>query len=209
MAKTILVIGGSRSGKSDYAQVLAETEPGLRYYLATCPRPTSARAEQSPWPTPGGIPFNAPLRGAEQNLQSDDPEMSARILAHQRKRPAHLWQTVEEPLRLAGLLQTLPAEATILIDCLTLWISNLLYADLAGGLDDEQLTALTQELLAAARPRQGPVIMVSSEVGCGLVPEHALSRRYRDLVGRCNQVMAAGSDRVVHVVCGIPVTIKG
>lgn len=187
-AKSVLVIGGSRSGKSDYAQALAETEPGLRYYLATCP--------------------GAPPGGIDQCQESDDPEMLARIRAHQQKRSRHLWQTVEEPLHLASLLQTLPSQATVLIDCLTLWISNLLYADQAETLDDAQLTALAQEVLAAARTRQGLVVIVSSEVGCGLVPEHALSRRYRDLVGRCNQVMAAGVDRVVQVVCGIPVMIK-
>ena len=181
MAQTVLVVGGSRSGKSAYAQALAETESGVLYYLATCPCP----------------------------LQSDDPEMSARIFAHQQKRQGGLWQTIEEPLHLADFLQTLPTQATVLIDCLTLWISNLMYADRAGTLDEEQVAALAQELLAAARTRPGEVIIVSSEVGCGLVPEQALSRRFRDFVGRCNQVMAAGADRVVQVVCGIPVTIKG
>jgi len=188
MAKTVLVIGGSRSGKSDYAQVLAETGTEMRYYLATCPRST------------GGI---------EQDQQSDDKEMSARILAHQQNRQGGLWQTIEEPLQLALLLQTLPAQATILIDCLTLWVSNLLYADTVGALDEEQITALAQELLAASRSRAGRVIFVTSEVGCGGISEHALSRRYRDLVGRCNQMIAAGVDRVVQVVCGIPVIIKG
>jgi len=188
MAKTVLVIGGSRSGKSDYAQLLAEAGTEMRYYLATCP---------------------CAQQGTKQDQPSDDPEMSARILAHQQKRQGRLWQTIEEPLHLAHRLRTLPAPATVLIDCLTLWISNLLYADVAGTLDEERVTTLAQEVLAASLSRAGQVIIVSSEVGCGLVPEHALARRYRDLAGRCNQVIAAGADRVVQVVCGIPVIIKG
>ena len=180
MAEIVLVIGGARSGKSDYAQTLAESSPGARYYLATCPCP-----------------------------QGDDPEMTARVLAHRQNREGLGWQTVEEPLALARLLSTLPAEATILIDCLTLWISNLLYADVAMTFDEAKIVALTQELLAASRIRGGQVIMVTSEVGCGLVPEHPLARRYRDLLGRCNQLMAAGAGRVVQVVCGIPLFIKG
>lgn len=180
MTKIVLVIGGSRSGKSDYAQTLAESASGARYYLATCPPP-----------------------------QGDDPEMTSRVLAHRQKRRGRGWQTMEEPLELARLLESMPGEATVLIDCLTLWISNLLYADAAGGLDEERIALLTEEVLAAARTRAGQVIVVTSEVGCGLVPEQALARRYRDLVGRCNQVMAAGADRVAQVVCGIPVIIKG
>jgi len=180
MARIVLVVGGSRSGKSDYAQDLAETRGGLRYYLATCPPP-----------------------------EAGDPEMAARVLAHQRRRQDRGWQTREEPLGLAPLLATLPGEATVLIDCLSLWISNLLYADHSGTLDEERLTVLCHELLAAGRQWGGELIMVSNEVGCGLVPEHPLARRFRDLVGRCNQVMAQGADRVVQVVCAIPINIKG
>lgn len=179
-AQIIVVVGGSRSGKSDYAEERAAAMDGERYYLATCPAG-----------------------------QDGDPEMAARIAAHQRNRHGRGWQTREEPLAVATLVAALPGEATVLVDCLTLWISNLLSADAAGALDEERMAVLAQELLAAGRGRQGRVIMVSSEVGCGLVPEHPLARRYRDLVGRCNQVMAAGADEVVQVVCGIPVTIKG
>lgn len=181
MAETILIIGGSRSGKSDYAQSLAEQGSAERYYLATCPRPS----------------------------EGSDPEMTTRILAHQKLREGCRWQTIEEPLHLAGLLKTLPTQATILIDCLTLWISNLLLADESATLDEARITILAEELLAACRSRQGQVVIVSSEVGCGTVPEHALTRRYRDLAGRCNQVMAAGADRLTQVVCGIPIKIKG
>ena len=180
MGKIVLVIGGSRSGKSGYAQGLAETGVGERYYLATCPV-----------------------------QQDDDPEMAARIRAHRQNRQGRGWQTREEPLALGRLVRTLPGEATLLIDCLTLWLSNLLFADGGGVLDEEGIELLSRELLAAGRERRGEMIVVSSEVGCGLVPEHALARRYRDLVGRCNQAMAAGADQVVQVVCGIPMTLKG
>ncbi len=179
MANIVLVVGGSRSGKSDYAQDLAEARGGERYFLATCPPPLG-----------------------------DDPEMTGRVLAHQLRRRHREWRTLEVPLHLAAQLATLPSPATLLIDCLTLWISNLLYADLAGTLDEEQVGRLARELLAAGRAWGGELIMVTNEVGCGLVPEHPLARRYRDLVGRCNQVMAHGADRVVQVVCGIPVVIK-
>ncbi len=202
MAKSTLVIGGSRSGKSDYAQALAEADLKIRYYLATCPPPHAPQkgTKQNYRPAPAGI---------ELSHQTIDPEMSARILAHQQRRQGGLWQTIEEPLALAIRLKTLPSEATVLIDCLTLWISNLLDADSSGTLDDAKITALGQEVLAAAQTRTGKMIIVSSEVGCGGISEHALARRYRDLVGRCNQVIAAGADQVVQVVCGIPVIIKG
>ena len=182
MASIVLVVGGARSGKSDYAQALAQEQAGPRYYLATCP----------------------PV------AEGDDQELAARVMAHQLNRHGRGWQTVEEGLGIARRLRELPAEATVLVDCLTLWISNLLWADRdQGRLDEAAMASRCQELLAAVRPRQGLVVLVSGEVGCGLVPEPALSRRYRDLVGRCNQVMAAGADRVVQVVCGLPLTIKG
>lgn len=180
MAKIVLVVGGSRSGKSDYAQDLAEASSGERYYLATCPPPLG-----------------------------DDPEMTARVAAHQRRRQDRGWQTREEPVNLASLLQALPDEATVLIDCLSLWLSNLLSADTGGTLDEARVADLAAEVLAAGRARKGQLIMVANEVGCGLVPELALARRFRDLAGRCNQVMAHGADQVVQVVCGIPVIIKG
>ncbi len=180
MGKIVLVIGGSRSGKSEYAQGLAETGAGERYYLATCPV-----------------------------QQGDDPEMAARVRAHRQNREGRGWQTREEPLALGPLVRTLPGGATLLIDCLTLWISNLLFAEAGNELSEERIVLLAREVVAAGRERCGEMIVVSSEVGCSVVPEHALARRYRDLAGRCNQVMAAGADRVVQVVCGIPITIKG
>jgi adenosylcobinamide kinase/adenosylcobinamide-phosphate guanylyltransferase len=105
-------------------------------------------------------------------------------------------------------VSTLPSDATILLDCLSLWVSNLLLADEEGTLDEARMSLLAQGLLEASQGRSGTLIMVTSEVGCGLVPEHPLSRRFRDLVGRCNQVMAAEAEQVFQVVCGIAVAIK-
>lgn len=180
MARIILVTGGSRSGKSHYAEDLTKVWEGRRYYLATCPR-----------------------------CQEEDPEMQSRIVAHQQRRLGRGWETVEEPLAIARVLRTLPDQVSILIDCLTLWISNLLYADQSGVLGEPQMALMADEVLSAIKGRNGQVVMVTGEVGCGLVPEMVLARRYRDLVGRCNQTMAAGADQVVHVVCGIPHIIKG
>lgn len=180
MARITLVTGGSRSGKSDYAEVLASDWPEPRYYLATCPP-----------------------------CQEDDPEMQARIAVHQQRRLGQRWQTVEEPVAIDCVLRALPSDASVLIDCLTLWVSNLLYADHEGALGEAQMSLLAEEVLSAIMIREGEVVMVSGEVGCGLVPELALARRYRDLVGRCNQVMAVAADRVAYVVCGIPHIIKG
>lgn len=180
MARTILVIGGSRSGKSDYAEALAQAWSCPRYYLATCPP-----------------------------CQDHDPEMQARIVAHQQRRLGLGWQTVEEPIAIERVLGTMPEDASVLIDCLTLWVSNLMFADQASALGEDQMEMRAKEVLSAIGSRDGQVIMVTGEVGCGLVPELPLARRYRDLVGRCNQVMAAGADQVAHVVCGIPHIIKG
>jgi adenosylcobinamide kinase/adenosylcobinamide-phosphate guanylyltransferase len=175
---TALVTGGSRSGKSAFAQQMAERIDAPRCFLATCPRL--------------------------------DPEMDRRIRRHQRERQGKGWQTVEEPLRLAEVLRRRPAAETVLIDCLTLWISSLMHEAEQQGREcsEERLAALTEELCCAARERQGKVILVSSEVGLGIVPDNPASRRFRDLTGRCNQVAAALAAEVFLVCCGIPVQLK-
>lgn len=191
MAKTIFVVGGSRSGKSDYAQALAERGSAPLFYLATCPSPSFLDVGD-------GLPAT-----------SEDPEMFARIKEHQRRRQASLWQTVEEPLLIASALQSVPDHATVLIDCLTLWISNLLFAARSGVFGEEQIAVLASELVTVANERRGQTIVVSSEVGSGIVPDHPISRAYRDLVGRCNQLLAAGAEQVIQVVCGLPIILKG
>ena len=129
-----------------------------------------------------------------------DDEMAERIAAHQARRAAG-WQTVEAPLDLADALAAAPADAAVLVDCLTLWLSNLM----EGALD---IDAQTARLLEALARRPGPTVLVSNEVGLGIVPDNALARRFRDLQGRLNQRLAAQAARVVLMVAGLPVAVK-
>ncbi|WP_261665070.1 bifunctional adenosylcobinamide kinase/adenosylcobinamide-phosphate guanylyltransferase [Deinococcus sp. Marseille-Q6407] len=135
--------------------------------------------------------------------QAFDDEMSERIARHRQDRPAH-WQTWEEPLDVPAALRQAP-DGTVLLDCLSLWVSNLVLADWS---DAAVLTA-ADELLAAARARSGRTILVTNEVGFGIVPDNALARRYRDLLGWVNQRCAAESDQAWLLVSGLPVMLKG
>ena len=130
-----------------------------------------------------------------------DDEMAARIAEHRARRPEG-WVTLEAPRDLPGVLGEVPPGRPVLVDCLTLWLSNLLLAE-------RELEAEAERLAAALARRAGPVVLVSNEVGWGIVPETPLGRRFRDAQGRLNQRMAALADRVVLVVAGIPVAIKG
>lgn len=138
-----------------------------------------------------------------------DAEMTARIRRHQEERAGKGWETVEEGVDLAGVLARTAGEV-VLVDCLTLWINNLLFTgDRAEDLVDEDwVAARCGELLDICRGRQGTVIFVTNEVGLGIVPENPLARRFRDLVGRCNQVMAHRADRVLFMVSGLPLILK-
>ena len=128
-----------------------------------------------------------------------DAEMQDRIAGHRAERGPH-WLTVEAPLDLAGALAALPADQVALVDCLTLWLSNLMHA----GRD---LEVETGTLIAALAGR--PAILVANEVGLGVVPDNALARRYRDAAGRLNQALAAACDQVVFVAAGLPLALKG
>jgi len=180
--RIILVTGGTRSGKSAFAQRSAEEAVGEKLYIATCP----------------------PDRG-------DDPEMAARISRHKDDRLGRGWQTVEEPLDLCGGLRAGKDTPLILVDCLTLWVSNLMFHyDNAGkgAFGEDEMALLAKALLREAGGQSGTLWLVTNEVGLGVVPENPLARRYRDLVGRCNQVVAAGAHELWQVVCGIPHRIK-
>jgi len=127
--------------------------------------------------------------------------MAARIAAH-RARRGTFWRTVEAPLALASPIAAATPDRPLLIDCLTLWLSNLLLAE--APIDEEFAT-----LRAALRDAPGRVVLVANEVGLGLVPETPLGRRFRDAAGRLNQEIAALVDRVVFVAAGLPLVLKG
>lgn len=136
--------------------------------------------------------------------QPHDDEMRARIDRHRRERDAG-WETIEEPLDIAAVIEHRSASRTvILVDCLTLWLTNLILTDAGDDMLEKRFAALQQALSAAA----GPVILVANEVGLGIVPDNALSRRFRDWAGSLNQKVAQWAGEVVMTVAGIPVTIK-
>jgi adenosylcobinamide kinase/adenosylcobinamide-phosphate guanylyltransferase len=129
-----------------------------------------------------------------------DDEMKARIAEH-RSRRGEKWRTIEAPLDLAGAIERAPAGATVLVDCLTLWLNNLMY-------NNRDIDAETARLEAALAAPPGPVVLVSNEVGSGIVPDNAEARRFRDLQGRLNQRIAARADHVVLLVAGLPMVVK-
>jgi adenosylcobinamide kinase / adenosylcobinamide-phosphate guanylyltransferase len=130
-----------------------------------------------------------------------DAEMSERIARHRAER-GERWRTVDAPLDLAGaVLREDGAGKVLLVDCLTLWLSNVM-------LREEDVAAATARLLDALSRRQGTVLLVSNEVGMGIVPENALARRFRDEAGRLNQAMARIADEVVLVCAGLGLRIK-
>lgn len=178
MARIILITGGGRSGKSSYAQGRAEELPGVRAFIATCP----------------------PL----------DDEMRERIERHRLARSKTHWETIEETLDVAGALKNNARHDVFLVDCLTLWVNNLMHRAQQEGLEvtEEAIADRCRELIAACAELSGTIIFVTNEVGMGIVPDNAVSRRYRDLVGRCNQLMAEAADEVVLISCGLPLTLK-
>jgi adenosylcobinamide kinase/adenosylcobinamide-phosphate guanylyltransferase len=133
--------------------------------------------------------------------QALDAEMTERI-AHHRARRGAGWLAVEAPHDLAETIDKAPPDAPVLVDCLTLWLTNRMLAEA----DIEAETAALEKALAR---RRGPTVLVSNEVGSGIVPDNALARRFADLQGRLNQRIAGSADRVVLVVAGLPLTVKG
>lgn len=166
---TLLVLGGTRSGKSRYAQGRAEAVPGRLAYIATG--------------------------------QAFDAEMTQRIALHRADRGPRWW-TLEEPLDLAAAIARAAREAdAVLVDCLTLWLSNLMHAQ-------ESIDAATAALGEAMAACPCPLILVASEVGLGIVPENALARAFRDAAGRMNQRVAAMAGEVQFVAAGLPLRMK-
>ncbi|MFP3873071.1 MAG: bifunctional adenosylcobinamide kinase/adenosylcobinamide-phosphate guanylyltransferase [Thiohalophilus sp.] len=167
-----LILGGIRSGKSRYAQQLAQDSGKQVILIATA--------------------------------TAGDEEMAERIRRHQQERPAH-WQVIEEPLALGDALHNCDApEAIILVDCLTLWLTNLLLDSDPQRLEQEQ-----NKLLACLPCLQADLLFVSNEVGQGIIPADPLSRRFADATGRLHQDLARVCDRVTLITAGLPQTLKG
>lgn len=139
-----------------------------------------------------------------------DDEISERIAKHRESRAGKGWITVEEPLSLVRALEQVRDYPVVLVDCLTLWVNNLLYTAGQRGerLSESRMQSETDAVLDAARAVAGEVFFVSNEVGLGIVPGDAESRLYRDLVGRCNQRVAQRADEVVFLVAGIAQQLK-
>lgn len=183
----VLVTGGARSGKSSFAEEIMLKLEGQKLYIATA------------------IPF--------------DEEMKERIQKHQSSRPAD-WETYEGYKNLDLVIKDkVPKVQGILLDCVTLWLTNLLF-DYAGATDldaldqdaichlEQQILLELQKFLDEVKKTEATVVLVTNEIGMGIVPENKLSRIFRDLQGRMNQLLGKASDEVYLVVCGIPMAIK-
>lgn len=179
MTKLTFILGGARSGKSSYAQKLAEDSGKVVTFIATA--------------------------------QALDQEMSARIQKHQSERPQQ-WQTLEIPFDIASRFKEIKSEVVIL-DCITLLVSNLLMQFVKDDLVEEEpfmkeVQKEIEDLLSAIRESDQYWIVVSNEVGLGLVPPYPMGRVYRDLLGWANQRLAKEADEVLFLAAGIPMKVK-
>lgn len=164
------MLGGARSGKSRFAQALAEGTAGDLIYVATA--------------------------------QAFDTEMTERIARHRSDRGPR-WQTTECPIDLSAAISAHNGhDKTILVDCLTLWLSNLMLAD-------QDVAAAVSGLIASLTGSPSNIILVSNEVGQGIVPDNALARRFRDEAGWLHQALAGVADHVWFVTAGLPQQLKG
>jgi adenosylcobinamide kinase/adenosylcobinamide-phosphate guanylyltransferase len=179
MSRIVLVTGGARSGKSAWAQRVAEEWNPKRVYIAT----------------------STPC----------DDEMRARIERHRQMRARRGWSTIEEPLALADALERAARDYPVaLADCLTIWISNRMCQTGQAGhsLTEQAVIEDCLRVIDAARRLSTGAVFVSGEAGLGIVPENAVARRFRDLLGVCNQTIAGCADEVTLLVCGQPLRIK-
>ncbi len=178
MAEIILVTGGCRSGKSNYAEKLALEAGENKLYIAT-----------------------APIL---------DEEMKKRVLIHQKHRDGKGWDTIEEEINLSEIFTKYPYYDTFLVDCLTLWINNLIYYCEKNNLkiDENYISNQVSIILNIINKIDGRVIFVINEVGMGVVPENKLARLFRDLSGRCAQIIAKNANQVILMSCGLPLNLK-
>lgn len=181
MGNIILVTGGCRSGKSLFALEHAEKISSRRLFIATCP--------------------------------VIDTEITERVDAHKKERRGRGWDTVEEETDLGLFLHCEKNKYdVILIDCITLWVNNILFRrgtkELNGQVSD-YVCSLCRTWLDRAEQIDATTVCVTNEVGLGIVPDNKLARLYRDVVGSCNQLIAARASKVYLVSCGIPLRLKG
>jgi adenosylcobinamide kinase/adenosylcobinamide-phosphate guanylyltransferase len=167
-----------------------------------------ARSGKSRFAEQTAATFGAPLCYLA-TAQSLDDEMDHRISIHQQRR-GDAWHTREEPLQLAEALANYDGQySAVLIDCLTLWLSNLLMLhEYLGAKAEERILEDVLHLAETLRSMISPVIIVSNEVGMGIVPENRLARMFRDIAGQANQIIAAAADEAWLVASGIPLKLK-
>jgi adenosylcobinamide kinase/adenosylcobinamide-phosphate guanylyltransferase len=171
--EVVLVLGGTRSGKSDWARRYVEDRYSKPVFLATA--------------------------------EARDAEMQERIARHRQERGPH-WGLIEEPREITAALTELERRSqadVVLVDCLTMWLTNILLTEGESGVKRR-----AEELLAVLRDPPCSLVLVANEVGMGIVPEYELGRRFRDLAGWLNQRVAAAADRVVFVAAGLPLFLK-
>lgn len=168
--RLVVIGGGARSGKSNFALAYARSLGARRCFIATA--------------------------------QAFDGEMRARIDRHRIERGAD-WETIEEPLALEEAIERAPADAVLLIDCLTLWLSNLLCADVSH----DEIMARVEAVAETAAARRAPTLVVTNEVGLGLVPDNPLGRAFRDITGLAHQRLADVADEIYAALMGVVVRL--
>ncbi len=170
----LFVLGGAKSGKSSYAQARAEEEFGSGGYAH--------------------LQFLA-------TAQAGDQEMETRIRRHQEQR-GETWETLEEPIEIARILEQAGPERIILLDCLTVWLSNIMAAE------PSRVEERMAELIEAIGSSKAGLVTVANEVGLGIVPANPLAREFRDYAGRLNQMVGNAVPEVVFVAAGLPLKFK-
>lgn len=193
--RSLLCVGGTRSGKSDFALHYAQNVQGPKTFIATMQKSFAAPQENSEQGNSAG-----------QQKESTDKEIQKRILNHQKQRNS-TWVTIEEPYDLisAANLAKRNNSKIIVIDCISLWLSNLLLANET----EEAILKKTNDVAKMISDTQIPLVLVSNEVGMGIVPLYEEARIFRDIQGKANQIFAEACEAVITFSCGIPILIKG
>ncbi len=177
----ILITGGIKSGKSNFALELTESlRQSIRqrkkaYFLATA------------------VPM--------------DREIQERIKIHQKNRGSS-WETIEEPLNIIEAFDSIPDKSVLLLDCLTLWIANLIHEKTSEKILFTDIEKRIKDVLVLIKKKKLKAVFVTNEVGSGIIPENKLSRFYGDALGKLNQIIAGSADEVYMMVCGISMKIK-